>query len=192
MGTMRYGYETSNLGSYDLLKDFARQNRAEATEAEEILWRRLRGKKLGYRFRRQHPIDCYIVDFVCLELKLVVEVDGGYHETQNQQVEDQERTRILNESGYTVIRFSNEDVLQNERDVINQIALAMKRQERLNADHAPSLGGGRGRFKFPPKVSRGSSRTSRRSESGNARRVCGASAGWDRRRRGPCGGRHRR
>ena len=143
---MRYGYETSNLGSYDLLKDFARQNRAEATEAEEILWRRLRGKKLGYRFRRQHPIDCYIVDFVCLELKLVVEVDGGYHETQNQQVEDQERTRILNESGYTVIRFSNEDVLQNERDVINQIALAMKRQERLNADHAPSLGGGRGRF----------------------------------------------
>ena len=86
MGTMRYGYETSNLGSYDLLKDFARQNRAEATEAEEILWSRLRGKKLGYRFRRQHPIDCYIVDLVCLELKLVVEVDGGYHETLNQQV----------------------------------------------------------------------------------------------------------
>ena len=142
---MRYKYETANLGTYNLLKAHARDNRCEPTEAEDILWRRLRNKKLGYRYRRQHPIDCFIVDFVCIELKLIIEVDGVYHDNQAKKTNDEERTHILQESGFTIIRFKNEEILHNERDVINHIKYTMKEQEAHKVAHAPSLGGGRGR-----------------------------------------------
>ena len=72
---------TSKTGNYDILKELAKENRKTMTAAESFLWGYIRNKKLGYRFRRQHPIDDFIVDFLYLPLKLVVEVDGGYHRT---------------------------------------------------------------------------------------------------------------
>ena len=137
---------TSTTGNYNLLKYFAKENRRELTIAEDILWRRLRNKKLGYRFRRQHPIDNFIADFACLELNLIIEVDGGYHNTAEKQISDEERTKMLNDSGFTVIRFTNEDVIKNERSVISRIIESMKSQASTLTDHAPSLGGGRGRL----------------------------------------------
>ncbi len=101
--------------------ELARTMRKEHTEAEQKLWEVLRNSQLGVKFRRQHPIDAYIVDFVSLQNKLVVEVDGGYHETADQQMYDKERSRVLNEIGFEVIRFSNKAVLEDVFKVKDEI-----------------------------------------------------------------------
>lgn len=80
------------------------------TDAEHALWRVLRSRQLeGFKFRRQHPIGRFVVDFVCLERKLILELDGGHHATQSEA--DGERTAHLEAHGYRVIRFWNNDVL---------------------------------------------------------------------------------
>jgi leucyl-tRNA synthetase len=91
--------------------ELARQNRKNHTEAEDALWQELRGSKLEVKFRRQHAIDAFIVDFVSLQDALIIEADGGYHENEEQKLYDENRTRILNEIGFTVIRFTNEEIL---------------------------------------------------------------------------------
>ncbi|MDB5198020.1 MAG: hypothetical protein JWP88_2391 [Flaviaesturariibacter sp.] len=89
----------------------ARALRKVSTEAERILWNILRGKRLlNLKFRRQHPLQQYIADFYCHELKLVIELDGGYHNTMEQQVYDLERTKELEKQGVTVLRIKNEEV----------------------------------------------------------------------------------
>lgn len=118
---MKYKYETSTTGNYALLKSMAKQNRNTQTLAEDVLWEHLRGKQLGIRFRGQHPIMDFIVDFVCLECLLVVEVDGGYHFSTSMQISDEERTSILESQGFHVIRFTNEEVLHDTANVINRI-----------------------------------------------------------------------
>ena len=128
---MKYKYETSTTGNYALLSKLAKQNRKEPTQAEDIMWQHLRAKHLGVRFRRQHPILDFIVDFVCLELQLVVEVDGGYHSSLHMQLSDEERTQMLAGQGFTVIRFSNEEVLYDTSSVINII---MEYINNLRAD----------------------------------------------------------
>ena len=96
--------------------------RRNSTNAENLLWKQLRSKKIkGLRFRRQHPIDDFIVDFFCPEAMLVIELDGGIHDSDAQHERDLERTKILNRHGLKVIRFSNEDVEQNMMDVISKI-----------------------------------------------------------------------
>ena len=75
----------------------------------------------GYHFRRQHPIGDYIADFICIKRKLVVEVDGGYHNEPIQQQDDQVRTDYLESKGYTVIRFKNEEISYNLNEVIMRI-----------------------------------------------------------------------
>ena len=104
-----------------ILKELAKENRKTMTAAESFLWGYIRNKKLGYRFRRQHPIDDFIVDFLYLPLKLVVEVDGGYHRTDYQTELDEQRSAFLIESGYHIIRFTNEEVLQDIASVISVI-----------------------------------------------------------------------
>lgn len=90
-----------------------------STEAEKLMWSRLRGRRLqGIKFKRQVPIANYIVDFVALDLKLI-EVDGGQYESQ--AVADAERTRILEEWGYHVVRVWNDDVLGNIDGVLEAI-----------------------------------------------------------------------
>jgi very-short-patch-repair endonuclease len=96
---------------------FARQLRSAPTDAEIRLWSRLRRKQLdGFRFRRQQRIGPYIVDFFCPDAKLIVEVDGGQHNADEEK--DEKRTRWLEARGYRVIRFWNNDVLSNTDGVV--------------------------------------------------------------------------
>ncbi len=110
-------YSVSSPMSYEL----AKQNRKDYTDAEDKLWQELRSSKLDVKFRRQHPIDAYIVDFVSLQDALIIEADGGYHENEEQKLYDENRTRILNEIGFTVLRFSNSEILGNTSLVLNKI-----------------------------------------------------------------------
>ena len=114
-------FKSSSPDIYLLLRENARKNRKRMTEAETIMWERLRKISRSYSFRRQHIIGDYIVDFVCLSKKLVVEVDGGYHYTDEQMKLDNIRTDFLNRMGYSVIRFTNEQVIKATNDVVAQI-----------------------------------------------------------------------
>ena len=118
------------------------------TPAESALWELLKDTQLGYKFRRQHPIYGYIPDFVCLKKRLVVEVDGGYHYIGAQPINDEERTRYLNQYGFKVIRFTNEEVLNNIEEVIGKIKQTMNNQSTTptNAPATPLLRRGRGRL----------------------------------------------
>ncbi|HEY6554988.1 MAG TPA: endonuclease domain-containing protein [Vicinamibacteria bacterium] len=102
--------------------------RREPTLAEEKLWGRLRDRQLlGLKFRRQVEIDGYIADFCCRELRLVVEVDGKVHETQEQAAHDANRDAYLKTRGYVVLRFPNEDILLSTRSVLENIAHTARR-----------------------------------------------------------------
>ncbi len=102
------------------MKSLARTLRRQATDAEHLLWKHLRGRRLaGYKFRRQVVIEPYIVDFVCFETKLIVEADGGQHIEQMQY--DEKRTAILQSLGYEVMRFWNNEILGNVNAVLEQI-----------------------------------------------------------------------
>lgn len=104
----------------------ARYLRSNMTDAERKLWRRLRYSSLGYRFRRQHPLGAYVVDFICLDRKLVIELDGGQHNMPPGIEHDARRTAWLNEAGYDVIRFWNTDVLTNIDGVLETILAKLK------------------------------------------------------------------
>lgn len=114
---------SSDLFLYGQLKAFARENRKHPTEAESRLWEYLKGRNLHCSFLRQYIIDCYIVDFVCRERKLVIEVDGGYHSEPRQAEDDAERSQRLQSLGYRVIRFSNEEVLSQLEEVVKMIQI---------------------------------------------------------------------
>ncbi|MGN6435426.1 MAG: vitamin B12 dependent-methionine synthase activation domain-containing protein [Agriterribacter sp.] len=121
-----FGYETADPTVYKLLKDYALQHRQNPTEAERVLWTLLKGKKLeSYKFRRQHIILQFIADFVCLSKKLIIELDGNIHDLPESKISDQQRTEILREKGYTVIRFSNQEVIHNTDNVLNKITEAL-------------------------------------------------------------------
>ena len=124
------GYMTGGNNSH-LLLEKAKEMRNNPTEAEKILWLNLKSKALDYKFRQQHLIDDYIVDFVCLSKKLVIEVDGGIHDLQ--QESDAERTKNINEKGFKVIRFNNKEIFNNIDSVLNII-----KHELLNAVVPPS------------------------------------------------------
>lgn len=95
------------------------------TDAENRLWRQLRGKQIaGFKFRRQHPFGDYILDFVCLEAELVVEVDGGQH--MQTTAEDAERDRRLEATGFRVLRFWNNQVLNEMEGVLETILAALR------------------------------------------------------------------
>ncbi|GAB3573811.1 endonuclease domain-containing protein [Hymenobacter daeguensis] len=103
------------------LKERARGMRHEPTPAEAALWQLLRGNQLNAKFRRQHSIDRYIVDFVCLSHKLIVELDGAGHLEPDQTDYDNGRTAYLLELGYRVLRFTNEQALTLPRRVLATI-----------------------------------------------------------------------
>ena len=124
-------YMTGGNNSH-LLLEKAIEMRNNPTQAEEALWECLKTKQLGDKFRRQHLIDDFIVDFVCLSKKLVIEVDGKIHDSQ--QEKDAERTSVLNGLGYEVIRFKNEEVLGDTTTVIETI------QEHLSKRNVPPSG----------------------------------------------------
>ncbi len=114
-------YKTADPFLYEILKSNSSKNRKEPTMAELAMWELLRGKQLGEKFRRQHVIGDFIVDFVCLKKKIVIEIDGGYHFTPEQQKADQLRTKILQDLGYHEIRFTNDEVLNTPESVITKL-----------------------------------------------------------------------
>ena len=105
--------------------------REKMTVTEVVIWKTLKNKQLlGHKFRRQHPVNHFIVDFYCHKLKLVIEIDGEYH-TQKEQIKlDQERTKILEFQGLKVIRFSNEEVNNNISKVLEEIKNHIKLIEK--------------------------------------------------------------
>jgi very-short-patch-repair endonuclease len=96
--------------------------RKRSTDVERLLWRRLRaGRFEGLKFRRQHPIGRYIVDFVCLEKRLIIELDGGQHALPEKTLKDRERDAWLEKEGYTVVRFWDNEILMNTSGVLETI-----------------------------------------------------------------------
>ena len=116
---------------YPLLWAFAKENRNTPTEAESLLWFYLSNKQLGVRFRRQHIIGQYIADFACLEKMLIIELDGGYHSLPEQQISDEQRTANLQERGYRVIRFTNEELFNGIDLVLTKIKNALNENAPL-------------------------------------------------------------
>lgn len=99
----------------------AKKLRRNQTEAEKILWSLLRNNQLNYKFRRQHPIDPYIVDFFCVELSLIIELDGGQHTEEA----DGKRSLYLEEQGFRMLRFWNNEVLKNREGVYQSICMTV-------------------------------------------------------------------
>ena len=131
-----WGAHTADSTQYDLLKENAKANRKNPTEAESAMWDILKGNNIGYHFRRQHIILDYIVDFICLEKGLVIELDGGYHNDSEQKEYDERRKAHLQRLGYTELRFKNEELLCAPDSVIQKITETL--------EQLPSLQGGAG------------------------------------------------
>ncbi len=109
---------------YTKLELLARSMREKPTKAEAALWHELRNRKLGVKFRQQHVINRFIVDFCCLKANLVIEVDGNIH--YKQKMQDRIRTEILETEGYRVLRFSNKRVFNDLDSVLKEIKELLK------------------------------------------------------------------
>lgn len=112
---------TSPLDTYKAIQENVKKNRTNLTDSESILWEAVRNRNLSFKFRRQHAIGQFIADFVCLELSLIVELDGEIHNTAYQSERDLGRTEILSNLGYHIIRFSNDEVENNLTEVLEKI-----------------------------------------------------------------------
>ncbi|GAA4385279.1 UvrD-helicase domain-containing protein [Hymenobacter koreensis] len=139
-------WNTADEKSYKQLRDFSREMRRDSTAAEDALWQALRNRQLnGYKFRRQHSLGGVIVDFVNLEHWLVVEVDGSVHDAASQAEYDAGRTHDLEQRGFRVVRFRNEEVLNALPQVLLQIESALnKHQQEEQTPPSPLGEGGRG------------------------------------------------
>ncbi|WP_347339158.1 endonuclease domain-containing protein [Bradyrhizobium paxllaeri] len=125
--------EHPNWKVSDRLRTNARALRKNSTDVERILWSELRGHRLnGASFRRQVPIQNYIVDFVCHAAKLVIELDGGQHFSDQAEQKDAARSAVIEAEGFKVLRFSNLDVMKNRAGVLEAIAAPV-------AERAPTL-----------------------------------------------------
>ena len=110
------------FGATPNLLKIASDLRKNMTRSEKVLWKELRKRKLeGFKFRRQHPIAVFVVDFFCYDAMLVIEVDGNVHESSYQMERDIERTKILNDFGIRELRFKNEDIFNNIEEVVTEI-----------------------------------------------------------------------
>ncbi|HUU63719.1 MAG TPA: endonuclease domain-containing protein [Dehalococcoidia bacterium] len=108
------------------LANLARELRHKQTDAERALWARVRNRQLeGVKFRRQQPIGPYIVDFVSLDRKLVIEIDGGHHSEEELRESDQKKSAWLEERGYEVLRFWNNEVMRNMEGVLEKMREAL-------------------------------------------------------------------
>ena len=119
-------WRTADPSLYEQLKEHADRMRKKPTEAEAALWEMLRGKNLDAKFRRQYVIGDYIADFVCLKKQLIIEVDGEYHNSPEQQEMDRWRTNFLQSKGFSVLRFTNNEVLAAPEETMTIIRNALK------------------------------------------------------------------
>ncbi|MFZ3152268.1 endonuclease domain-containing protein [Pseudomonas sp.] len=124
-----------------LLRERARVLRQEMTEAERCLWQQLRAHRfMGLKFRRQKPLGRYIVDFACLEVGLIIELDGGQH--TEQVAYDQQRDLWLQEQGLTVLRFWNHEALQQTEAVLERVRLWIDQERPSPPTPLPQAGEG--------------------------------------------------
>ena len=115
------------FGAKPAIFKLAKELRKAETEAEKILWSKLnRNQILNLQFRRQHPINIFIADFYCPKIKLVIELDGSIHELPEYQSHDIGRTEVLNDFGITVIRFTNEQIVEQIDSTIESIKTVSK------------------------------------------------------------------
>ena len=133
---LKPGYITANPLNYLLIKEMRDNLKNNPTEAEKVIWEYLRNKKTGYKIRRQHIIDDFITDFVCLSKKVVIEIDGKIHLQQKEY--DELRTARLNELKYDVIRFTNEEVFANAESVALKIKEKLDNKINIQSDEDAS------------------------------------------------------
>ena len=126
--------------------DRARLLRKKTTEPERILWRHLRNRNFaGYKFRRQHPFENYVLDFYCPGAKLAIELDGGGHNYRAGQIRDRTRSELLARNGVIVLRFWNHQVRQELDSVLRAILFALDERQKNNPSPSSSpFGKGRG------------------------------------------------
>ena len=130
-------FKPADRHNWAILKDMSRENRKNKTEAEDILWRWVRNNQLGYKVRRQHVINGFIIDYAFLNQKVLVEVDGGYHNDEEQKKYDEARAAFLTESGYTILRFTNEETTTDILKVTGAIKKILDEKETAKAASAP-------------------------------------------------------
>jgi len=140
------GYHHADPFLYRILEEEAKRMRRFPTEAESILWETVRKKQLGFRFRRQFVIYDYIVDFVCLPLKLIIEADGKYHFTEEKKAADSVRNDFLIGKGFSLLRFMNQEILANIEQVKYKI---IEKMEELRSK-TTAVGGGNQTTPPPP------------------------------------------
>ena len=123
------------------IDDFARNLRKRSTDAENILWKNLRAKRLqGFKFRRQEPIGKYIADFVCYERRVIIKLDGGQHSEESEK--DQERDEWFRSERFRVLRFWNNDVLSKTEEILEII---IKKCLETPSPSSPPIKGGENR-----------------------------------------------
>ena len=138
----RFGYETADPALYHLLKDFAEENKNNPTKAELILWEQFKSKQLeGFKIRRQHIIGQYIADFICLPQNLIIEIDGKIHQLPENKESDEIRTAWLEKQGFKVIRFKNEEVINEIDKVLNNIINILNGLKRATLPFGEGQGG---------------------------------------------------
>ena len=134
--------KSNNYGYNKELQPFANKLRKQMTKSEACLWKyALKARKMkGYQFRRQRPVLNYIADFMCKELKLIIELDGITHNSEEAAAKDDRRTEALERIGFKVIRFRDEEVLRNMRGVIQKIEMVIKEIEKVHPLSPPPAG----------------------------------------------------
>jgi len=145
---IRPGYYTTSVENWKILQPIAKELRHNQTKAEDKLWQAVRRNSTGYKIKRQQVVDGYIADFICIEKRLIIEVDGEIHYDIEIKKRDEERSRILETQGYTILRFTNEEVIENIERVFNKIKTILDNTPtpaRTSVSYAPlSLGEGAG------------------------------------------------
>ena len=116
----------SLLHNIEKLKDRRRELRQRSTEEEKILWFNLKNNKIGCKFKRQHSVSGYILDFYCSKHKLIIEIDGISHNPREAREYDKTRDQYFKELGYTTIRFLNEEIKDNTEEVLTRIKNLLK------------------------------------------------------------------
>jgi cyclase len=128
-------------GANHLVFGFARELRKEMTDAEKILWTHIKPGIQNLKVRRQHPIGHYVADFYCHQLKLIIEVDGSIHNLEEVKINDDEKEKYFIDLGYTVLKFTNDQVHHDLEYILNEINLfAIKElQTTLSNENKSSL-----------------------------------------------------
>ena len=132
-----------HFGAPQQIFQYADELRKNMTEAEKIIWERVCKNQLGVRIRRQHPIWKFIADFYCREIKLIIEIDGGIHLSSEKKEYDINRDITLNDLGIEIIRFTNDQVINETSKVIEEIKRtieALKQQKIQKLNHRTTVG----------------------------------------------------